>query len=32
AYKDVTQVIEAVDKAGLAKKVVRMKPLGVIKG
>lgn len=32
AYKDVVQVIEAVDKAGLAKKVVRMKPLGVIKG
>jgi tRNA-splicing ligase RtcB len=32
AYKDVTEIIEAVDKAGLAKKVVRMKPLGVIKG
>jgi len=32
AYKDVSQVIEAVDRAELAKKVVRMRPLGVIKG
>lgn len=32
AYKDVTQVVKVVDKAGLAKKVVRLRPLGVIKG
>lgn len=32
AYKDVAKVIEVVDKANLAKKVVRMRPLGVIKG
>ena len=32
AYKDVTQVIEAVHGAGLARKVARLKPLGVIKG
>jgi tRNA-splicing ligase RtcB len=32
AYKDVAEVIEAVHQANLATKVVRMKPLGVIKG
>ncbi|MBN1688693.1 MAG: RtcB family protein, partial [Candidatus Omnitrophica bacterium] len=32
AYKDVNEVVEIVHQAGLAKKVVRMKPLGVIKG
>jgi len=32
AYKDVSQVVNVVDKAGLAKKVVRLRPLGVIKG
>jgi tRNA-splicing ligase RtcB len=32
AYKDVSQVVETVHAAGLATKVVRMKPLGVIKG
>lgn len=32
AYKDVTEVIEAVHNANLATKVVRMRPLGVIKG
>jgi tRNA-splicing ligase RtcB len=32
AYKDVAQVVEVVHKAGLSKKVVRLKPLGVIKG
>lgn len=32
AYKDVDLVVEVVHKAGLAKKVVRMRPLGVIKG
>jgi tRNA-splicing ligase RtcB (3'-phosphate/5'-hydroxy nucleic acid ligase) len=32
AYKDVAQVVEVVHKAGLSKKVARLKPLGVIKG
>ncbi len=31
-YKDVTEVVEAVSLAGLAKKVVRTRPLGVLKG
>jgi len=32
AYKDVSQVVEVVHEAGLARKVVRLRPLGVIKG
>jgi tRNA-splicing ligase RtcB len=32
AYKDVSQVVEAVHGAGLARKVARLRPLGVIKG
>ncbi|MBL7176876.1 MAG: RtcB family protein [Desulfobacteraceae bacterium] len=32
AYKDVSQVVEVVHKTGLAKKVARLRPLGVIKG
>lgn len=32
AYKDVSDVVEVVHAAGIARKVVRMKPLGVIKG
>ncbi len=32
AYKDVSQVVEAVHGAGLAHKVARLRPLGVIKG
>ncbi len=32
AYKDIHNVVEVVEKAGLAKKVARLKPLGVIKG
>jgi tRNA-splicing ligase RtcB len=32
AYKDVDQVIESVDGAGVSLKVVRLTPLGVIKG
>ncbi len=32
AYKDVDQVVEVVHKAGLSKKVARMRPIGVIKG
>jgi tRNA-splicing ligase RtcB len=32
AYKDVDEVIEVVHSAGLAKKVARLRPMGVIKG
>lgn len=32
AYKDVSQIVEVVHNAGLAKKVARLRPLGVIKG
>jgi len=32
AYKDVNDVVHVVHEAGIAKKVVRLKPLGVIKG
>lgn len=32
AYKDVDEVIEVVHRAGLAQKVARLRPLGVIKG
>jgi tRNA-splicing ligase RtcB len=32
AYKDVDLVVEVVHRAGLAKKVARMRPIGVIKG
>jgi tRNA-splicing ligase RtcB len=32
AYKDVAQVVEVVYKAGIAKKVARLRPMGVIKG
>lgn len=32
AYKDVSSVVEAVHVAGLATKVARMRPIGVIKG
>jgi len=32
AYKDVSNVVEVVHRAGLARKVCRMRPLGVIKG
>jgi len=32
AYKDVSQVVEAVHGPGLAYKVARLRPLGVIKG
>jgi tRNA-splicing ligase RtcB len=32
AYKNVDDVVEVVDQAGLSKKVARMKPIGVIKG
>ena len=32
AYKDVNQVVDVVHRSGLAHKVARMKPIGVIKG
>jgi len=32
AYKDVSNVVDVVDRAGLACRVCRMRPLGVIKG
>jgi tRNA-splicing ligase RtcB len=32
AYKDVDLVVDVVDRAGLAKKVARLRPIGVIKG
>ncbi len=32
AYKNVDEVIEVVDRAGLARKVARLRPMGVIKG
>ena len=32
AYKDVDRVVDVVDRMGLARKVARLKPIGVIKG
>jgi tRNA-splicing ligase RtcB len=32
AYKDVSEVVEVCHAAGLARKVARMKPIGVVKG
>ena len=32
AYKDVGAVVEAVDRAGLARKVARLRPVAVVKG
>lgn len=32
AYKDVSEVVEAADKAGLARKVARLEPMIVVKG
>jgi len=32
AYKDVSSVVDVVDMAGIAKKVVRLRPVGVVKG
>lgn len=32
AYKDVNEVVDVVHRAGIAKKVARMRPVGVIKG
>lgn len=32
AYKDVSEVIDSVQKAGISRKIVRLNPLGVLKG
>ncbi len=32
AYKDVAQVVDVVEKAGISRKVAELRPLGVIKG
>jgi len=32
AYKDVDRVVEVVERVGLARRVVRLRPLGVVKG
>jgi tRNA-splicing ligase RtcB len=32
AYKDVDRVVDVVERAGLARKVARLEPLGVVKG
>jgi len=32
AYKDVSVVVDVVERAGLARKVARLRPLGVVKG
>ena len=32
AYKDVAEVVDVVEKAGLSRKVARMRPIGVTKG
>jgi tRNA-splicing ligase RtcB len=32
AYKDVDQVVKTVTGAGIAKKVARLRPVGVVKG
>ena len=32
AYKDVSQVVQVVARAGLARKVARLRPIGVVKG
>ncbi|MBU4313313.1 MAG: RtcB family protein, partial [Actinobacteria bacterium] len=32
AYKDVTRVVDVTHYAGISKKAVRLRPLGVLKG
>jgi tRNA-splicing ligase RtcB len=32
AYKDVDRVVDVVERAGIARKVVRLRPVGVLKG
>jgi len=32
AYKDVNEVVHVVERAGISKRVCRLRPIGVIKG
>ncbi len=32
AYKDVSNVVDVVHRAGISRKVARLRPMGVIKG
>jgi tRNA-splicing ligase RtcB len=32
AYKNISEVVESVDRAGITKKVVELRPIGNIKG
>jgi len=32
AYKDVTRVVEVVERAGIGRKLARLEPIAVIKG
>jgi len=32
SYKNIREVVDTVDGAGISKKVVRLEPLGVVKG
>jgi len=32
AYKNISDVVDVVHKAGISKKVARLRPLGVVKG
>ncbi len=32
AYKDITRVVETIHRAGISRKVARMRPIGVVKG
>ncbi len=32
AYKDVSEVVEVLQKAGVTRKVVKLRPVGVVKG
>ena len=32
SYKDVTQVVDACEAAGISAKVLKLRPIGVVKG
>jgi tRNA-splicing ligase RtcB len=32
AYKEVSEVVDVMDRAGISRKVARLRPIGVIKG
>ena len=32
AYKDVERVVDVIERAGIARKVARLRPIGVLKG